>query len=79
MPTAGTKILHCDLHEHAIEGLSLDSAYAQFKKDFCDSCSDCSPRPSNWRHSDEWQQEENQKHIDHMKRFVRRTGKKFTF
>jgi hypothetical protein len=59
MPTAGQKILHCDLHEYAIQGRSLDGAYSHFKKTFCDNCSDCSPRPSSSQYSEDWQEEEN--------------------
>jgi hypothetical protein len=74
MPTAGQKILHCDLHEYAIQGLSLDGVYNNFKKKYCDNCPDCSPRPSSWQYSDEWQQEQNQKHVEYMKRFGKRVG-----
>jgi hypothetical protein len=74
MPTAGHKIIHCDLHEYAIQGLSVDGVYDNFKKKYCDNCPDCSPRPSSWQYSDEWQQEENQRHLDYMKRFAMRTG-----
>lgn len=74
MPTAGHKILHCNLHEYAIQGLSLDGAYAQFKESFCDRCGDCSPRPSSWKYSEEWQEKENKRHVEYMKRFARRTG-----
>lgn len=78
MPTAGQKILHCNLHEYAIQGISLDGAYGHFKKTFCDNCGDCSPRPSSWRYSEEWQEKENQRHLDYMKRFASRTGIKIT-
>jgi hypothetical protein len=70
MPTAGYKILHCDLHECAVEGLSLDGAYKLFKERFCDKCADSSPRPSSWKYSDVWQQGENVRHADYMKRFA---------
>lgn len=74
MPTAGYKILHCDLHEYAIQGLSADGVYDNFKKQYCDNCPDCSPQPSSWQHTDEWQQEENRRHLEYMKRFAKRTG-----
>jgi len=70
MPTAGHKILHCDLHRFAIQGLSLDSVYETFKRRYCDGCSDCLPRAPEWKYSDEWQQEENEKHLEYMKRFA---------
>lgn len=69
MPTAGNKIIHCDLHQYAIQGLSLDGTYDHFKKKFCDGCSDCSPRSPSWEYSEEWQQEENEKHLEYMKGF----------
>jgi hypothetical protein len=47
---------------------------AQFKERFCDSCSDCSPRTPSWKYSDEWQEEENKRHVEYMKGFARRTG-----
>ena len=72
MPTAGYKILHCDLHGCAVEGLSLDGAYNLFQEKFCDKCADCSPRPPSWIYSDVWQQEENVRHADYMKRFAMR-------
>lgn len=74
MPTAGHKVLRCDLHECAIEGLSLDNTYHLFKQRFCTKCSDCSPRPSTWKHSEKWQEEENKRHLEYMKRFAKRIG-----
>jgi hypothetical protein len=74
LPTAGHKVLHCDLHEYAIEGLTLDKTYQSFKKRYCDRCPDCLPRQSDWRYSEEWQQEENKKHVEYMRRFAKRTG-----
>jgi hypothetical protein len=78
MPTAGHKIIHCDLHEYAVIGVSLDSIYTHFKNRYCDSCNDCLPRPSTWEYSDDWQQEQNEKHLDYMERFYKRTGISWT-
>lgn len=72
MPTASQKILHCNLHEYAIQGLSLDSTYGHFKQRFCDNCPDCSPRPSSWQYSEEWQEEENQRHLEYMEKFQKK-------
>lgn len=74
MPTAGHKIIHCDLHEYAMHGLALDGTYRRFKKKFCDNCTDCLSRPTSWHYSEEWQQEENQKHMEFVKEFERRVG-----
>ena len=72
MPTAGRKIIHCDLHRYAIQGLSLDRAYGSFKKKFCDGCSDGVPRSPNWQYSEEWQQIENERHMEFMESFSER-------
>jgi hypothetical protein len=77
LPTAGSKVIHCDLHECATIGLTLDGTYGHFRKKHCDSCSDCKPRPSDWRYSDEWQERENEKHVDYMKKFYGQTGINF--
>jgi hypothetical protein len=75
LPTAGGKVVHCDLHGHAAESLDLDVAYSGFKKLYCEKCPDCSPRPSTWVYSQEWQEEENKKHEQFMMDFDRRTGR----
>jgi len=75
LPTAGGKVVHCDLHGHAAESLDLDVAYSGFKKLYCDKCPDCSPRPSTWVYSQEWQEEENKQHEQFMMDFDRRTGR----
>src|ERR1051325_5939730 len=48
LPTAGTKVMQCNLHRHALEGLSLDRLSKEFQRRFCDSCADKSPRPASW-------------------------------
>lgn len=72
LPTAGNKIIHCDLHRYAIEGLGLDDTYAFFKEKYCRMCLDCSPRAESWQYSEEWQQEENRKHTEFLAEFDRR-------
>src|SRR5258708_12429460 len=47
--TAGSKVIHCTLHNYHVEGKDLDSAYAEFKTRHCDSCPDRRPRPEAWR------------------------------
>ena len=51
--TAGSKVIHCTLHNHHVEGKDLDSAYADFKKRHCDSCPDRKLRPEGWRGTEE--------------------------
>ena len=47
--TAGSKVIHCTLHNYHVEGKDIDSAYADFRKRHCDSCPDRKPRPEEWR------------------------------
>jgi hypothetical protein len=69
MPSAGEKIIHCTLHCYAAGGQSLDVIYGSFKQKFCNACPDCSPRPSNWEYSDEWQKQELERLDVYMQNF----------
>jgi len=51
--TAGSKVIHCALHNYHVEGKDLDSAYGEFKRRHCDSCPDRRPRPEGWRGTEE--------------------------
>jgi hypothetical protein len=51
--TAGSKVIHCTLHDYHVEGKDLDSAYAEFKARHCESCPDRKPRPEGWRGSEQ--------------------------
>jgi uncharacterized protein DUF4365 len=51
--TAGSKVIHCTLHDYHVEGKDLDSAYSEFKTRHCDSCPDRKPRPEGWRGTEE--------------------------
>jgi hypothetical protein len=51
--TAGSKVIHCTLHNYHVEGRDLDSAFAKFKSLYCDSCPDRKPRPQGWRGTEE--------------------------
>ena len=48
--TAGSKVVHCTLHNFHVEGREQDTAYAEFKRTYCDSCPDKKPRPDDWRY-----------------------------
>ncbi len=48
--TAGSKVVHCTLHNFHVEGRDQGSAYAEFKRTHCDSCPDRKPRPEGWRY-----------------------------
>ena len=52
LQTAGSKVLHCAVHNYHLEGRDLDSAFAEFKAQHCDSCPDRKPRPENWRYTE---------------------------
>lgn len=46
---AGSKILHCALHDYHHEARDFDSGLAEFRSKYCDSCPDRSPRPPEWQ------------------------------
>ena len=50
---AGSKVVHCTLHNYHVEGKELDTAYEEFKRAHCDSCPDLKPRPEGWRYTGE--------------------------
>ena len=75
LPTMASKIIHCDLHNYAVRGRTLDSAYSLFKERHCDKCPDRCPRPDSWQWSEKWQDEENRKHVEFMMRFRAGTRK----
>ncbi len=68
--TAGSKVVHCTLHDYHVEGRDLDGAFAEFKKIHCDSCPDAKPRSSNWHYDDSARQLEVVKHSAFVARFV---------
>jgi hypothetical protein len=45
---AGSKIIHCALHDYHHEARDFDSTLAEFKLKHCDSCPDRTPRPPEW-------------------------------
>jgi hypothetical protein len=51
LETAGSKVVHCILHNHHVEGKELDAAYGDFKRLHCDSCPDKKPRDSGWKYT----------------------------
>ena len=50
---AGSKVVHCTLHDYHVEGKELDTAYEEFKRAHCNSCPDQKPRPEGWRYTGE--------------------------
>lgn len=51
--TAGSKVIHCTLHNYHVEGKDLDSAYTEFNARHCNSCPDRKPRPGGWLGTEE--------------------------
>lgn len=60
--TAGSKIIHCSLHNYHREARDLDSAFSEFNSQYCNSCPDRSPRPVDWKYTEAFQEEFNSKH-----------------
>ena len=76
---AGSKIIHCVLHDYHHEDKDLDSAMAAFKSKYCDSCPDRSPRPSEWKFTDAIRRELEAKHREFIREFnARGNGYRFT-
>ncbi len=50
---ANPKIVVCTLHHYGVGGAALDDINIEFKKEFCDSCPDRSPRPDGWNFFDD--------------------------
>lgn len=50
--TAGSKVVHCTLHDYHNAGRELDTAYEGFKRSHCDSCPDKKPRAAGWKYTD---------------------------
>lgn len=71
--TAGSKVVHCTLHDYHAEAKSLDEAYAEFRTVHCDRCPDKSPRPSSWHYDDDARRIEAEKYGEFVQRFVGRT------
>lgn len=53
MYSAGSKVVHCTLHDYHVEGDQLDTAYEEFKRVHCDSCPDQQARPEGWHYTGE--------------------------
>ncbi|MBV8859788.1 MAG: hypothetical protein JOZ02_22840, partial [Acidobacteria bacterium] len=74
LQTANSKLVLCDLHSYGVRGLALDQIYECFKREYCDKCSDCSPRSPTWQYSGEWQKQENARHRGFLKEFAAKVG-----
>jgi hypothetical protein len=72
LPSMQSKIIHCDLYDYAVEGGTLDGACEHFKNKYCNLCKDIKPRQPEWEYSNEWQQEENERHAEFLARFYQK-------
>jgi len=68
--TAGSKVVHCTLHNFHVEGQEQDAAYADFKRTYCDSCPDRKPRPDDWQYIGEVRTQIEAKHHDFIARLA---------
>jgi len=68
--TAGSKVVHCTLHNFHVEGKEQDAAYAEFKRTYCDSCPDRKPRPDDWHYIGEVRTQIEAKHDDFLARLA---------
>jgi hypothetical protein len=76
---AGSKVVHCTLHDYHVEERDLDSAYSEFRRLHCDNCPDAAPRPSDWHYDEEARQLEIAKYGAFVARFLgRRFGLRYT-
>jgi len=72
--TAGSKVIHCTMHDYHVEGRELNSAYTEFKRVHCDSCPDAKPRSSDWHYDTKARQIEKAEYSEFVARFL---GKPF--
>jgi len=62
--TAGSKVVHCTLHNFHVEGKEQDQAYDDFRRQHCDSCADRKPRPEGWEYTGKVRSEFEARHHD---------------
>jgi hypothetical protein len=76
---AGSKILHCALHNYHHEAKDFDSALIEFRSKYCNSCPDRASRPTDWKFTDAFRQEFQAKHEQFIRNFnTTGTGFRFT-
>jgi hypothetical protein len=75
---AGSKVVHCALHNYHHEARDFDSALTEFKSKYCDSCPDRAPRPADWEFTDATRSEFEATHEEFIREF-NETGAGFRF
>ena len=68
--TAGSKMVHCTLHGFHHEGRELDVGYEEFKKLYCDACSDCCRRPIGWEYTEDVKREIEGQNAEFVRRLI---------
>lgn len=68
--TAGSKVVHCALHNYHVEADQLDSAYEKFRHVHCESCPDQRPRPQDWRYIDDVRRILEARHLEFVARLA---------
>lgn len=68
--TAGAKVIHCTIHDYHVEGKDQDTAYAEFKHSFCESCPDKRPRPVGWQYTPSVRRETEARHREFVRRLA---------
>lgn len=66
---AGSKVVHCALHNYHIEAKDFDSALGEFKSKYCDTCPDRAPRSTGWKFTEQVRQEFEEKHYEFITEF----------
>lgn len=75
---AGSKIIHCALHNYHHEAKDFDSALGEFKKKYCDSCPDRVVRSAEWKFSEAVRKDFEERHYEFVAKF-NATGSGFRF
>jgi len=57
LPTAGSKLLYCDMKDVAIGGMQLDDISAIFQSSYCNGCANREPHPDTWHCTRQWLRE----------------------
>ncbi len=68
--TAGSKVVHCTLHDFHVEGKELDTAYDTFRRAHCDLCPDQKARPEGWRYTGQEKQRIQDSHYEFVARLA---------
>lgn len=71
LPTAGGKLLYCNLKKEAIGGMSLDEILEIFKRQHCKNCPNRLPHPETWQWTRQWQREIDKSMPDGLRKILK--------